>query len=127
MWVLKQLDTKTHAQGGRERGHELCRGGEDQNRRWWWITNSARGDEDFETNAGSICLASVVSVEYEGSKSRLGGLLISGARKPIHSELWHACAGPLVSLPQVGTLVYYFPQGHSEQVCISLCFIVAHV
>ncbi|PIA56032.1 hypothetical protein AQUCO_00700393v1 [Aquilegia coerulea] len=43
----------------------------------------------------------------------------SGTRKSIHSELWHACAGPLVSLPQVGSLVYYFPQGHSEQVAVS--------
>ncbi|TVU16465.1 hypothetical protein EJB05_40031 [Eragrostis curvula] len=34
----------------------------------------------------------------------------------INSELWHACAGPLVCLPQRGSLVYYFPQGHSEQV-----------
>ncbi|KAL8098438.1 auxin response factor 5 [Apium graveolens] len=42
-----------------------------------------------------------------------------GVKKPISSELWHACAGPLVSLPQVGSLVYYFPQGHSEQVAIS--------
>lgn len=40
-------------------------------------------------------------------------------KKPIHSELWHACAGPLVTLPQVGSLVYYFPQGHSEQVAAS--------
>ncbi|KAE8057220.1 hypothetical protein FH972_013927 [Carpinus fangiana] len=43
----------------------------------------------------------------------------SGARKAINSELWHACAGPLVSLPQVGSLVYYFTQGHSEQVAAS--------
>lgn len=43
----------------------------------------------------------------------------SGTRKSIHSELWHACAGPLVSLPQVGSLVHYFPQGHSEQVAVS--------
>ncbi|XVE56137.1 hypothetical protein DITRI_Ditri03aG0213700 [Diplodiscus trichospermus] len=43
----------------------------------------------------------------------------SGTRKAINSELWHACAGPLVSLPQVGSLVYYFPQGHSEQVAAS--------
>ncbi|WOH04314.1 hypothetical protein DCAR_0623723 [Daucus carota subsp. sativus] len=42
-----------------------------------------------------------------------------GVKKPISSELWHACAGPLVSLPQVGSLVYYFPQGHSEQVAVS--------
>ncbi|XP_028766651.1 auxin response factor 5 isoform X2 [Neltuma alba] len=43
----------------------------------------------------------------------------SGGRKSINSELWHACAGPLVGLPQVGSLVYYFPQGHSEQVAAS--------
>ena len=44
----------------------------------------------------------------------------SGVRKTLNSELWHACAGPLVSLPQVGSLVFYFPQGHSEQVNESL-------
>lgn len=43
----------------------------------------------------------------------------SGVRKTLNSELWHACAGPLVSLPQVGSLVFYFPQGHSEQVAAS--------
>ncbi|KVI07386.1 hypothetical protein Ccrd_014311 [Cynara cardunculus var. scolymus] len=39
-----------------------------------------------------------------------------GVKRAINSELWHACAGPLITLPQVGSLVYYFPQGHSEQV-----------
>jgi len=43
-------------------------------------------------------------------------VLLAGERKMINSELWHACAGPLVSLPPVGSLVVYFPQGHSEQV-----------
>ncbi|GAB2291562.1 Auxin response factor 19 [Dionaea muscipula] len=43
-----------------------------------------------------------------------------GEVKAIHSELWHACAGPLVSLPPVGSLVVYFPQGHSEQVAASM-------
>ncbi|CAI9293141.1 unnamed protein product [Lactuca saligna] len=43
-----------------------------------------------------------------------------GARKVMNSELWHACAGPLVSLPPVGSLVVYFPQGHSEQVAASM-------
>ncbi|GJM97517.1 hypothetical protein PR202_ga14449 [Eleusine coracana subsp. coracana] len=38
----------------------------------------------------------------------------------INSELWHACAGPLVSLPPAGSLVVYFPQGHSEQVAASM-------
>lgn len=31
-------------------------------------------------------------------------------------ELWHACAGPLTSLPPVDSLVIYWPQGHIEQV-----------
>uniref|UniRef100_A0A2P2KET2 Auxin response factor n=1 Tax=Rhizophora mucronata TaxID=61149 RepID=A0A2P2KET2_RHIMU len=39
-----------------------------------------------------------------------------GDKKVLNSELWHACAGPLVSLPPVGGRVVYFPQGHSEQV-----------
>ncbi|CAN7035036.1 unnamed protein product [Brassica rapa subsp. trilocularis] len=43
-----------------------------------------------------------------------------GEKKPINSQLWHACAGPLVSLPPVGSLVVYFPQGHSEQVAASM-------
>uniref|UniRef100_A0A804IAE3 Auxin response factor n=1 Tax=Musa acuminata subsp. malaccensis TaxID=214687 RepID=A0A804IAE3_MUSAM len=44
----------------------------------------------------------------------------AGEKKIIDSELWHACAGPLVSLPPVGSLVVYFPQGHSEQVAASM-------
>uniref|UniRef100_A0A7N0RE73 Auxin response factor n=1 Tax=Kalanchoe fedtschenkoi TaxID=63787 RepID=A0A7N0RE73_KALFE len=39
-----------------------------------------------------------------------------GEKRTLNSELWHACAGPLVSLPTVGSRVVYFPQGHSEQV-----------
>ncbi|XP_050383739.1 auxin response factor 7-like isoform X2 [Argentina anserina] len=45
---------------------------------------------------------------------------VEGEQKNINSELWHACAGPLVSLPPVGSLVVYFPQGHSEQVAASM-------
>ncbi|KAK7319096.1 hypothetical protein RJT34_03809 [Clitoria ternatea] len=42
-----------------------------------------------------------------------------GEKRVLDSELWHACAGPLVSLPAVGSRVVYFPQGHSEQVAVS--------
>lgn len=42
----------------------------------------------------------------------------AGEKRVLNSELWHACAGPLVSLPAVGSRVVYFPQGHSEQVSI---------
>lgn len=41
----------------------------------------------------------------------------AGEKRHLNSELWHACAGPLVSLPSVGSRVVYFPQGHTEQVC----------
>ncbi|KAK8503194.1 hypothetical protein V6N13_025954 [Hibiscus sabdariffa] len=55
-------------------------------------------------------------------KAPPNGLMANSAeeRKNINSELWHACAGPLISLPPVGSLVVYFPQGHSEQVAASM-------
>ncbi|PWA99466.1 PB1 domain, AUX/IAA protein, Auxin response factor, DNA-binding pseudobarrel domain protein [Artemisia annua] len=48
-----------------------------------------------------------------------GQPLPEGEKRCLNSELWHACAGPLVSLPTVGSRVVYFPQGHSEQVAAS--------
>ncbi|XP_057966281.1 auxin response factor 4-like isoform X2 [Malania oleifera] len=33
----------------------------------------------------------------------------------LYTALWHACAGPLVSVPRIGEKVFYFPQGHMEQ------------
>ncbi|KAI3921059.1 hypothetical protein MKX01_036038 [Papaver californicum] len=54
------------------------------------------------------------------SSSGLGQQSHEGSEKRcLNSELWHACAGPLVSLPTVGSRVVYFPQGHSEQVAAS--------
>ncbi|XP_010528612.1 PREDICTED: auxin response factor 8-like [Tarenaya hassleriana] len=50
------------------------------------------------------------------SASGLGHQGHEGENKCLNSELWHACAGPLVSLPSSGSRVVYFPQGHSEQV-----------
>ncbi|KAL0771789.1 hypothetical protein Bca101_036940 [Brassica carinata] len=35
-------------------------------------------------------------------------------------ELWHACAGPLVTLPREEERVYYFPEGHMEQLEASM-------
>lgn len=34
----------------------------------------------------------------------------------LYTELWKACAGPLVEVPRYGDRVFYFPQGHMEQV-----------
>ncbi|KAJ8900538.1 hypothetical protein K2173_025315 [Erythroxylum novogranatense] len=33
----------------------------------------------------------------------------------LYTELWKACAGPLVEVPRTGERVFYFPQGHMEQ------------
>ncbi|GJW52186.1 auxin response factor 2A-like protein [Tanacetum coccineum] len=34
----------------------------------------------------------------------------------LYKDLWRACAGPLVTVPREKDLVFYFPQGHIEQV-----------
>uniref|UniRef100_A0A1D1XFL3 Auxin response factor n=1 Tax=Anthurium amnicola TaxID=1678845 RepID=A0A1D1XFL3_9ARAE len=34
--------------------------------------------------------------------------------KCLDSQLWHACAGGMVQMPALNSLVYYFPQGHAE-------------
>ncbi|XP_050237201.1 auxin response factor 18-like [Mercurialis annua] len=36
-------------------------------------------------------------------------------RDDLYRELWKACAGPLVEIPRAGEKVFYFPQGHMEQ------------
>lgn len=41
---------------------------------------------------------------------------VVGTQDALYEELWHACAGPLVTLPGIGERVFYFPQGHMEQV-----------
>ncbi|XP_057478902.1 auxin response factor 9-like [Actinidia eriantha] len=33
----------------------------------------------------------------------------------LYTELWRACAGPLVDVPRIQERVFYFPQGHMEQ------------
>ncbi|KAL3635770.1 Auxin response factor 9 [Castilleja foliolosa] len=38
-----------------------------------------------------------------------------GVKDALYEELWKACAGPLVDVPKAGERVYYFPQGHMEQ------------
>ncbi|KAL5575346.1 hypothetical protein UlMin_017045 [Ulmus minor] len=67
-------------------------------------------DDDTSSPASSASTTSSASV--------FGAL---GSSSPAKSsavclELWHACAGPLISLPKKGSVVVYFPQGQLEQV-----------
>ncbi|KAJ0091480.1 hypothetical protein Patl1_14066 [Pistacia atlantica] len=66
----------------------------------------------MKTPANAACASSVTAASNSGE-----GVV---EKKMINSELWHACAGPLVNLPAAGTHVVYFPQGHSEQVAASM-------
>ncbi|KAF8006578.1 hypothetical protein BT93_K0780 [Corymbia citriodora subsp. variegata] len=40
----------------------------------------------------------------------------TGRGDNLHEQLWHACAGPLTYVPKVRETVFYFPQGHIEQI-----------
>ncbi|KAL5762555.1 hypothetical protein ACOSP7_018819 [Xanthoceras sorbifolium] len=52
-----------------------------------------------------------------GGESSGGGV---GGGSELYKELWRACAGPLVTVPCREDIVYYFPQGHIEQVEASM-------
>ncbi|EOA26754.1 hypothetical protein CARUB_v10022841mg [Capsella rubella] len=55
-------------------------------------------------------MANVVDADFGRSGSNDGQL---------YTELWKACAGPLVEVPRSGERVFYFPQGHMEQLVAS--------
>ncbi|XP_022944015.1 auxin response factor 4-like isoform X1 [Cucurbita moschata] len=57
----------------------------------------------------NCCLSSSTSSCSSNSSS-------TPASSSTYLELWHACAGPLTSLPKKGNAVVYFPQGHLEQI-----------
>lgn len=42
--------------------------------------------------------------------------VFAGVKNDLYEELWKLCAGPLVDVPNTGDRVFYFPQGHMEQV-----------
>lgn len=75
-------------------------------------SNSINGGVDGYSsmpNEGGLVLGQIGgSHGYQNSSQSVNDAL--------YEELWHACAGPLVTLPRIGERVFYFPQGHMEQV-----------
>ncbi|KAJ7952167.1 Auxin response factor [Quillaja saponaria] len=49
------------------------------------------------------------------SQSNVAGEVVGFGGDDLYLELWKACAGPLVDVPRSGERVFYFPQGHMEQ------------
>lgn len=43
-----------------------------------------------------------------------------GTSRYLYNQLWKLCAGSLFDLPIIGEQVYYFPQGHIEEVNVSI-------
>lgn len=74
-------------------------------------------EEDDKPSSGSFSSSSLSASEAltgSGLSSNSGSSTPSFL-SPVCLELWHACAGPLISLPKKGSVVVYFPQGHLEQ------------
>lgn len=46
------------------------------------------------------------------------------AETALYTELWRACAGPLVTVPREQDLVFYFPQGHLEEVFLFIACVI---
>lgn len=70
------------------------------------------GDCHKASGCVSCCLTSSSSSSSSSNSSSAPG---SSSPSSIYLELWHACAGPLTSLPKKGNVVVYVPQGHLEQ------------
>ncbi|XP_071734571.1 auxin response factor 18-like [Rutidosis leptorrhynchoides] len=43
---------------------------------------------------------------------------LNEADKTLDGQLWHACAGGMVQMPEINSKVFYFPQGHAEHAAI---------
>lgn len=77
--------------------------------------------DSSEKGGGCVCCFSSSSSSSCSSNSS-SSPAAAAASSSIYLELWHACAGPLTSLPKKGNVVVYFPQGHLEQAASSSPF-----
>ncbi|CAK7336815.1 unnamed protein product [Dovyalis caffra] len=82
----------------------------------------ASSEISAKANSGNIkgggeSFSSGYSVAMEGQRGHsTRPSSATDADTALYNELWHACAGPLVTVPREGDRVFYFPQGHIEQV-----------
>ncbi|GAB2272023.1 Auxin response factor 2B [Dionaea muscipula] len=68
---------------------------------------NGRGD-DFSAIQGEVSDGELTRTAVEANRV--------DPEAALYTELWHACAGPLVTVPRERERVFYFPQGHIEQV-----------
>ncbi|CAI9778461.1 unnamed protein product [Fraxinus pennsylvanica] len=79
--------------------------------------NACNNGGEYDKLGGSSCVYCSLSTSTSSCSSNAASASSSSpCSVSIYMELWHACAGPLTTLPKKGNLVMYFPQGHLEQV-----------
>jgi len=79
--------------------------------------NSSVGNYSTLPNEGAGTPQSLMPSQSSNStQNSFSGGIGTDASDALYEELWHACAGPLVTLPRLGERAFYFPQGHMEQV-----------
>ncbi|KAI8544084.1 hypothetical protein RHMOL_Rhmol08G0268100 [Rhododendron molle] len=81
----------------------------------------ASSEVSFRGNARGESFSSAYGDQSDGVRASMAASEASGAGRvdpetALYTELWHACAGPLVTVPRENERVFYFPQGHIEQV-----------
>ncbi|GMH09323.1 hypothetical protein Nepgr_011164 [Nepenthes gracilis] len=93
---------------------------------WRWAEVVAsihvvRGISHKNSKAGNGCCGSmnpkksVLSTRMASGQLNFSAETKDSGGDDLYVELWRACAGPLVEIPRLGERVYYFPQGHLEQ------------
>lgn len=75
--------------------------------------NTVDNDDAGEETVPPVSLDSPASSSAASGSSDLTSST-TPAVASVCMELWHACAGPLISLPKKGSAVVYLPQGHLE-------------
>ncbi|XAR59192.1 hypothetical protein NMG60_11014895 [Bertholletia excelsa] len=79
------------------------------------VDDDEAAPSSFDSPSSSSSSSSAASASASPAASASGSLsLPSSSSSSVCLELWHACAGPLISLPKRGSVVVYFPQGHLE-------------
>jgi len=77
-------------------------------------------DDEAPLSASPSSSAAASSSSHSGISTSASTLVVPPPPPPpptsVCLELWHACAGPLISLPKKGSVVVYLPQGHFEHV-----------
>ncbi|XP_071736164.1 auxin response factor 15-like [Rutidosis leptorrhynchoides] len=70
---------------------------------------------DLNTISDDVTTSLVLNSSSSSDSNYASPVQTSSSPVECSSALWHACAGPTISLPKKGNVVVYLPQGHLER------------